>query len=328
MQTKSTNAFKQRGLQNWISCFTLLLGLTFLLYFSYCWGLWGRSSLLLQHYFQCKCPSASEKARYPKEAEILFSACRYNNVDLSPSGHFLLVREDNSGDMTYLLDIETMQKTPTQSISSFLTDEVAFIEDGLEDILIDLFTGKQYPIQSFRYLQTDGNITGKLDLELLVRTLQRAEEVYLTESSHTVVVLMSEFPTNMGKNFTFGNSDIPGGDSERVEQFLILNNIKYKAVPKSYPGATVSPDNRFIARDDGIYIVRNNQKIIEGAPRLFVRGWASDGSGAIYTSYFLEPCLFRLSIPIVGDDSRCEIRVAQPVIKLNVPEEYFLSAIQ
>jgi hypothetical protein len=308
-----------------MSCFAILLGLpllTLMLYFSYCWGMWGRSSLLLQYYFQCKCPPASEQARYPKEAEILFSACRYTYSELSPSGRFLLVSEDKSGNVTYLLNLQTMEKTPTQSVSSFLTDEIAFIEDGLEDIIIDLFTERQYPIQTFRHWQPNAYIGGKPDLELLVDTLQGADEIYLTESYATVIVLMPEFPTNMEKSFTFDKSDIPN-----PQQFLILNNIRYKAIPESYPREVVSPDGRFIARDDGIYLAKTNQKITEDIHRLFVRGWANDGSGAIYTSYFLEPCLLRLALPM-GDDSWCEIRVPQPVIRLKVPEEYLSSVLQ
>ena len=322
MQMKIADSFKQRRTQTRISCFVVLLALPFLLYFGYCWGLWGRSSLLLQHYFQCKCPSASEKTRYPKEAEILFSACGYHNVDLSPSGQFLLVREDNSGNVTHLLDLETMKKTPAQSVSSFLTDRVAFIEYGLEDALINFSTGKQYPIRTFRYVKPNAYTNGKLNRQMLVDALQQADEIYLTESYGTVIVLMSEFPMSMEENFTFDKSDLPGVDSDEVEQIFILNNIKYKALPKSYLKEVVSPNERFIARDDGIYLAKTNQKIIQGVPRLYVRGWVSDGSGAIYTSYFFEPCLLRLAIPIVGDDSWCEIRVPQPVIKLKVPEEY------
>ena len=319
---RSTNSIKQRRLRGWIGCFTLLIGLPPLLYFSYCWGLWGRSSLLLQHYFQCKCPPASEPARYPKEAEILFSACRYNNVDLSPSGRLLLVREDRSGNVIYLMDLETAQKTPIQSVTSLLTDELAFTQEGMDGFIVELFTGKRYPIQTFRFWQTNAYIDGKPNLDLLADTLRQANEIYLTKNYGTTIVLMSEFPTNIEQNFTFNKSDLPGVDSEEVEQFLILNNIEYTALPKNYPGEVVSPDERFIARDDGIYLAKTNQKIIQGAPRLHARGWISDGSGAIYTSYFFEPCLLRLAIPLVGDDSWCEIRVPQPVIKLKVPEEY------
>jgi hypothetical protein len=131
---------------------------------------------------------------------------------------------------------------------------------------------------------------------------------------------MSEFPTNMEQNFTFDDGDIPGVDSEEVEQFLITNHIEYTALPKQFPGEVISPDGRFIARDDGIYLAKTNQKIVQGVRRLSVRGWLSDGSGAIYTSHG-QPCLLWLALPM-GDGPWCEIRVPQPVLKLKVPEEY------
>jgi len=61
----------------------------------------------------------------------------------------------------------------------------------------------------------------------------------------------------------------------------------------------------------------------QGIPRLLVRGWINNGTAAIYASHSFEPGLLRLALPM-GDDSWCEIRVPQPVIKLNVPEEYLL----
>lgn len=316
---RSTDSFKQRRLRGWIGCFTLLVGLPPLLYFGYCWGLWGRSSLLLQHYFQCKCPPASEQTRIPKEAELLFSACHPATVGLSPSGRFLLVREGPSRNITYLLNLETAQRTPIPAVTSLLTDEIAFTQEG-GDAILELFTGNRYPIQTFRYWQTDAYINNKPNLDLLADTLRKAHEIYLTENLGTTIVLMSEFPTHMEQNFTFDDLDLPGVDSEQVEQFLILNNIEYTALPKRFPEEVVSPDKRFIARDDGIYLAETNQKIVQGARRLSVRGWVSDGSGAIYTSYG-QPCLLWLAIPM-GDDPWCEIRVPQPVLKLKVPEEY------
>lgn len=329
MQAKSTNSSKQRKLPDWIGCSALFLGvplLALLLYSSYCWGIWGRSSLLLQYYFQCKCPAESEKERYPKEAEILFSACRSHSVVLSPSGRFLLVHEGSSGLLTYLLDLETMQKTSAEPVSSFLSDEIAFIEDGLVDKIIDFSTGRHYPIRTFRYVQQDAYSNGELKPEVLIETLQRADEIFLTNSYDTVIVLMSDFTANMDESFTFDISDIPGSDPGKVEQFLTVNNIKYEAILESYPGEVVSPDGKFIARDDGIYLTQTNQQIVEGAAWLLVRGWTSDGSSVIYTSDIFGPCLLRLALPM-GDGSWCEKSVPQPVLRLKVPEQYLSSAL-
>src|SRR5919108_3048913 len=108
MQAKSTDSFKQRRLRGWVSCFALLAGLPFLLYFGYCWGLWARNSLLLQHLFQCNCSGFSEELRYPKQADIVVSACRSSHTELSPSGRLLYVKEK---DLAYLLDLQTGDRT-------------------------------------------------------------------------------------------------------------------------------------------------------------------------------------------------------------------------
>lgn len=92
LKTETGYTSKPRGYRFWLSCFTLLLGLPLLLYYGYCWGLWGRSSLLLQYLFQCSCPSASEEARYPEQVDVVVPACRYVTTRLLPGGRFLYIR--------------------------------------------------------------------------------------------------------------------------------------------------------------------------------------------------------------------------------------------
>ena len=94
----------------------------------------------------------------------------------------------------------------------------------------------------------------------------------------------------------------------------------------------VSPDGKFVARGDGIYVVATEEKIVEGfsASRFFraysrkyftPRGWLYDGSGVIY-SKFLNPCLIEFSF--LSDSASCTYEVPQPVLLLKVPEEYLL----
>jgi hypothetical protein len=159
MQTKNTDPFKQRRSRRWTSCFALLWGLPLLLYFGYCWGVWGRHSLFLQYLFQCHCPSASEEARYPKQVDVVVPACGYVNSILSPSGRLLYVRENNDKiTSTYLLDLQTNQKitfTLPEGSNYFLTDELLFLslDYGGGEYILDRSTEKQYPIQSFLSLQ-------------------------------------------------------------------------------------------------------------------------------------------------------------------------------
>jgi hypothetical protein len=156
MPAETDDTPKQRGFGFWLSCFTLLLVLPLLFYYGYCWGWWGQSSLLLQHLFQCSCPPASEQARYPDGVEVIVSACSNvsASVRLLPSGRFLYLREENSGFASaYLFDLQTLERirVTDQSFSSFLTDDLWFVERGIENYLIDRMIGKQYPIKTFRF---------------------------------------------------------------------------------------------------------------------------------------------------------------------------------
>jgi hypothetical protein len=323
-QIETGHSSKQRGYRFWLIRFILLLSLPILLYYGYCWGLWGRSSLLLQYLFQCNCPIASEEARYPDEVDIVISACYQSYVVLSPSGRFLQVKEEKA-ELTssyYLLDLQTLERVDVtnQPFSSFLTDNLGFIEGGIEDHIIDRTTGKQYSIKAFRYWREDAYVNGKPNLGLLVSALHQAEQIFFTQNNDTAIVLMSDFPTNYKKNFTFDRSDILGGDSNKVEQFLQENNIIYQIVFAGYPHEAVLPDGKLIARDDGVYLVETNQMIAK-APPSFVRGWTSDGRGAIYSSG--GRCLIRIGLPF-ADETECFRRVPQLVLLLKVPEEYLM----
>jgi hypothetical protein len=309
----------------WIGCFSLLLGLP-LLYYGYCWGLLGRHSLLLQYLFQCSCPPASEEARYPDDVDVIVPACR--NVDigvrLSPSGRFLYFREEKNGlASAYFLDLQTMESitVTNQPFSSFITDDLWFVESGLDDDIIDRTTGKQYPIQTFRNWRENAYVNGEPNLELLVSALREAEQVFLTPNYSTVVVLMPNFLIKPEQNFTFSLFDFPEWSSNQVEQFLQENNIVYQTISVKYPHEVLSANGNLMARDDGIYLVETNRMIAK-VPLSLVMGWTSDGRGAIYSSSGL--CLLRLGIPIVWDESFCYIRVPQPVLLLKVPQEFLL----
>ena len=132
--------------------------LTLLIYFGYCWGLWGRQSLLFQHLFQCKCPSASEEARYPLSVDIIVPACSYSGSLLSPTGNLLYILEQDSKfvdtfSSTYLLDFRTKEKIPFfvgLGSNSFLTDDLLFLslnygQAGYKggDYILDRTTGKR-----------------------------------------------------------------------------------------------------------------------------------------------------------------------------------------
>jgi hypothetical protein len=212
--------------------------------------------------------------------------------------------------------------TTNQPYPNFLTDDLWFIESGLEDKIIDRTTRKEYPIKIFRFWREDAYMNGKPNLELLVTVLLQADQVFFTQNNDTVIVLSSNFQTNLEQNFSFDGSDIPGGDSNRVEQFLQENKIVYQTVLANLPHEAVSPDGKLIARDNGIYLAETNQMIVKSPPSL-LRGWTHDSTGAIYDAP-IGRCLMRTFLPF-ADDVGCLIRVDQPVLLLKVPEEYLLS---
>lgn len=344
MGTNHTTTDKPRGYRYWIIRIALLLGLPVLFYYGYCWGLWGRNSLLLQYFFQCSCPLASAEARYPDEVDVLVPACRYVSSILSPSGNFLYVQEDASHQIPgYFWDLRNNDKEPffipTGGTKDFLTDDLLFLSleyghdyEGGEYIL-DRTTGKQYPIRFFVYLREDAYVNRKLNLDALDDSLRAVKDIFLI-GGHTIVALASDFRTNPEHNFYIDRPAFPGYDENRAEQFLQQNKIEYHSVPDRFPGEVLSPDGKFIGRNDGIYLIKTNQKIVEGystskyyrsySGKYFsVRDWTYDSSGVIY-SKFLKPCLIEVELPFI-DTVECYLAVPQPLLKLNVPEEYLLS---
>lgn len=312
-QSKTNDASKQRRFQFGIGCFIVLLALPFVFYYGYCWGLWGRHSLLLQYYFQCNCPAASEQARYPKEVEVIVSACHESRVKLSPNGRLLFVEEGNS---RYVLNLQTREKTDVshQYYSIFLTDDVGFIQYP-KSYIVDRITGMVYPIQMFRFSRPDAQVNRNINLPLLAESLKQANSVYFIADEDVIVALAFDFRANPKHNFYTNRFDLP---DSRMEQFLQENNITYSTIPPTYPDEVTSPDKRFKANKDGIFLVETNQRIVK-APISSVRGWVYDGSGVIYSTS--SRCLIHGFLPL-ADDTWCEVDVPQPVLLLRVPKEY------
>jgi len=158
----------------------------------------------------------------------------------------------------------------------------------------------------------------------------------MADMAQLVLITQINYAANPDQNFIFSRSDIRGGEfNTRVEQFLQENNIVYETVPERnpYPNERISPDGRFIARPDGIYLVETGEKIVEGyvvrgfyhpySGKYFgVHGWTYDGTGVIYSEY-LNPCLIETNF-FIYEESGCFIPVPQPVIKLKLPEETLL----
>lgn len=306
------------------------------MYYGYCWGWWGRNSLLLQYLFQCNCPIASEEVRYPDEVDMIVSSCQYGSSIHSTSGRLLYVEEAKPVS-TYLLDLQTNEKIPfsmPEGSNHFLTDDLIFHEG--DEYIFDRITGKQYPIQGFANWRSDTYINGEVNLSVLVEALRIAKDIFLIDDD-IVIALDKDFRTRPKLSFFIHRANFPGRDSDRAEQFLQQNNITYHFVSDIFPGEAISPDSRFIARHDGIYLIETGEKIVEsysvsGYYRSYsgkyfsVRGWVYDSSGVIYST-FLRPCILETNF-IIFEYPGCFIKVPQPLIKLKVPEEYLQPVLQ
>jgi hypothetical protein len=338
MNSSATDQPRQpAGYRRWLIRLALFLGLPVLFYYGYCWGLWGRGSLLLQYLFQCNCSPTSEEARYSEEVDIIVSACKYQRSILSPSGRLIYVLEEEAGIISsYLLNLESGEKAPfvpPDGSNYFLNDELIFYSYyGNDGNVLDIKTGTKYPIKRFTRGRSDAFSNNEMNLMILAEELRNAEEIYLVDNDF-VIALAPDFRTFPEHNFFTGWFDFPGSDPDALQRFLQENEITYRLIPDQFPSELVSPDGRFIASADGIFSLETGHKIVEGysARGLFhpysgknfsVRGWTYDSTGAIY-SKFLNPCLVEASF-FLSDEPGCFFEVPQPLLKLRVPDEYLL----
>lgn len=334
-KTKPTNQSKQPRLIQKISLGILLFGLTFLMYFGYCWGWWGRNSLLMQYIFQCGCPISSNEFRYPEYVDVIIPACNYDEILLSPNGQFLYVeKRELWNKVGYFLNLQTGDKnlyTIPEGSKYFLTDDVLFLRldygRGLQggEYILDRITGIRYPIQNLdTYVESETNVTH------LLEKLRDAQSVFYIRSD-SVIAIVENFQVFPENNFVV-HYDIPGKDSDTKEKFLQDQNISYiKISSLLHINEDISPDGRLIALRDGVYLVETNQKIINGYPGIepfdsyngkyfLLYGWVYDSTGVIYA----RPsglCMIDFWLPFM-DGSSCLIEVLQPVLKLKIPQEY------
>jgi hypothetical protein len=262
---------------------------------------------------------------------VIVPACQYVTSVISPSGQWLFVREKNNGTTSvYLLDLQTGQKTPSPLLKNtgfyFLTDTLLYVSLSYEEnYVLDLTSGKQYPVYRLLIARPDAYEGGDANPVLLAEILRNAKYIFFKEENGSIIALDPDFPASSEHSFLIEQFDIP---DNRSEQFLKANSIVYQTILPDFPGEVVSPDSKFIARPDGIYSAENGQKIVEGysvstsyrgysGNYFSARGWTYDSSGVIY-SRFLNPCLIETTF-FIFDDYSCYVKVPQPLIKIKVP---------
>ena len=140
------------------------------------------------------------------------------------------------------------------------------------------------------------------------------------------LTLGPDFRNQPDKNFTLDRFDIPGRDPDRVEKFLTEHNVAYYTVGHHYLVESMSSSGEFVARRDGIFSNDTGELIVEsysqipnrlGLGAFLPRGWVYDDSGVILTysgSVYAIQIRFIIRVGF--------IEIPQPVLKLNVPENY------
>ena len=238
LKERTANTFKQRRLEFALVGLFVIVALPFLFKYGYCWGWWGRHSLLLQYYFQCQCPASSEQVRYPEEVDVIVSACTESWVALSPSGRLLYVQEKEPSNVAYILDLKSKERTDVshQPYSTFLSDDLGFIRYP-DPYIINRDTGMLYSIQKFKYMQSNATVNGDADLSKLAQALRDAQDVYfVNDSPYSVIALASDFDTRPEHSFFADSFDIPGYESNQMQRFLQENGaLVHKSKNKCNP---------------------------------------------------------------------------------------------
>lgn len=269
-----------------------VLSLLWLLYWSWCWGWWGRTNLGLQYFLQCACPSLSEHARFPEQAQVVVSACVDDTSKQSQLSN--LLRSGFVGSYYVFDDWLLERRTNSQS-----NESVYYLVNAISKQ--ELPVQRRVPLRDF-----------EIDQDTLT-SLKTAQKIFLVQESQVAVALANDFESTQQGNIVLeGSSSIQG----EISTILRLNNIPYEL---SSSRGRVSL-NRSFTYIFGIYLTSNLQRIVDGfeiASRFLPRGWASDDRGVVLegnNSLYLYGGGFQVVVP-TGPI------VPQPILLLRVPSE-------
>ncbi|MBX3035696.1 MAG: hypothetical protein KF758_02175 [Anaerolineales bacterium] len=247
----------------------------------------------------CNLPSlalcSAQDVFRPPNTEVLVSACRHPIATGVPGGETLFVHEVRTGRM-YLLDLRTGEerKVPNDSLllekGIFLNSELVLLEGSRSrpespgyqpDYILDLSNGKRYKILDLMLLPLKD---GKFDPKNFAY-FQSAENIYIHHYKNLLIALPSNFrehPENavVISQFAFAS----GASMEKgkyLEKLMKDINLEYEIIDFTlYDTDSPSPLSNYIARFDGIYLTRTNQKITSGVFNYF-KGWYYDDSAII-----------------------------------------------
>ncbi|MEM8534951.1 MAG: hypothetical protein AAGF95_29200 [Chloroflexota bacterium] len=319
-----------QGIDGWIRWTVVGLGAPILalalVYWGYCWHWWGRDTLALQYLFQCRCPPASEAARYPNFT-VLVSACQSAWIhSMAPSGQALLVETTARPRISHL-DISTGQEQifPFDPMN---VSRISFIDDQRFLVRLSRNTGYLvYDQQQQVHLPVPAIYFDAQEAQVQ-EVLHTAQEVLLFNSE--VLVLASNYRQQPDNNAVL--TDVNAVDVEQINTQLQPKNMRATPVHPPYQAdrsssfQRYSPDGRFTARRDGIYHTDTQEQIISTDLPFFDRisdfdpvGWTTGQRGVVYagrTAYVIDNTN-DYAIPYSW------LPVPQPQLLLELPEEFW-----
>ncbi len=255
----------------------------------------------------------------PPNTKVLVSACKSPKVFGVPGGEVAFVREGFT-DKMYLLDLRTGEKRDVPNDPLLLKRKV-FLSSNLVWV-IGSPGGPSHPSYRPHYILdlTNGNRYELLDLTWLplkdgafdpkyYEYIKSANQVFLHHGENIVIALSLDL--SQGKNVVLFKSLGTGKNGEKLNQILSDLDVNYEIIDFSLYNADVpSPTNKYIARFDGIYLARTNQRITSGMYNYF-RGWYYDDSAIIVQGNGD----YLLTFPGVSS----VFYVPSPVLKLRLP---------
>jgi hypothetical protein len=263
----------------------------------------------------------------PPNTEVLVSACNRPAARGVPDGEALFVHEvrvdrlyflDLRPEKTYLLDLRTGEKRKAPN-DPLLLDKGIFLSSDLVWLEGSFRPGKPSYIPHYTLDLTDGKRYEMLDLDTLPRLeggkfdpknyayIQSAQYIYIHHSKNTLVALSSDFRTNPNGRVVF--SDSAGELVQLAKSF----NINYEIIDfKLYDTNIPSPENKYYAGFDGVYLTETNQRISVNAGMFgYFRGWYYDESGVVVQ----DSGDYLLTLPGISNI----YYVPSPILKLNLP---------
>jgi hypothetical protein len=318
--------------KRWLIGLILVLLVLLLAYPSWCYGLWGRNSLLMRYLFQCNCPARSEPFRYPKRVEVIVSACQDASAYISPGGRWLKIYAEQAPS-SYLIDLQTGKRSepPVSDSFSFVTDNLLLVNTSpnFDLYLLDLESGVQDPVEQLYPERMPGGLRsdGTIDPNVVLPLLYLADKVFVLGSSALILGVDHTNNYLIDEVFWFEHSR----DGELIREYLEEKRIPYTGALFN-PTSLLSHSGVFQAKQDGIYLTGTNERIVESYRLLrtneypYPEGWSYDDQGVILRSGYVYLVDLMGSLPGFDTFHLRFFGVPQPVLLLKIPEEYLTSA--